>query len=83
MTPSEAGSLRGRLGFLGSQLMGRIIRGCERPLIGRQYRGSAGVLTPFINQSLDFLELVLRKLPARDVRHAGRPAGMALLWTDA
>eukprot|EP00972_Heterocapsa_arctica_P053769 7919422-Heterocapsa_arctica.AAC.1 len=26
MTPSEAATLRGRLGFLGSQLMGRIIR---------------------------------------------------------
>eukprot|EP00972_Heterocapsa_arctica_P109131 16070063-Heterocapsa_arctica.AAC.1 len=63
--------------------MSRSIRVCERPLITRQHRGSAGVLTPVINQSLDFLELVLRKLPARDVRHDGRPANMALLWTDA
>eukprot|EP00972_Heterocapsa_arctica_P039871 5873404-Heterocapsa_arctica.AAC.1 len=78
MTPSEADSLRGLLGFLSAQLMDRISRGCERPLINRQCRGSAGVLTPIINLSLDFLELVLRKLPARVVRHAGRPAGMAL-----
>ena len=83
MSPNEASSFRGRLGFLGSQLMGRVIRGCERPLIERQYRGSAGVLTPKLHQTLDFLELVLRKLPARVVRGAGAPASMALLWTDA
>ena len=41
------------------------------------------MLTPVINQTFDFLELVMRKLPARVVRRDDLQKGMALLWTDA
>eukprot|EP00972_Heterocapsa_arctica_P014748 2171488-Heterocapsa_arctica.AAC.1 len=60
--------------------MGCIIRGCERLCIGRQ-RVSAG--TPFIIQSLNFLVLVLQKLPALVVHHIGIQTSTALRWTDA
>jgi hypothetical protein len=67
MMPYDADRQRGRLCFLSSQPMGRIIRDCKRPLIG-SHRGSAGLLTPIINQSLVFQVPVLQ---------------MSLLWTDA
>ncbi len=48
--------------------MGKVVRGCEWALIQRQYYDKTLRLFPSTSIALEFLELVLRKMPNREVR---------------
>ena len=78
--------LRGRAGYLGSHLAGRVTRGCEWALRQREYKKDATLsftAAPRLNFALAFLKLILRKVPKKFIPCHPRTSGPARLYTDA
>ena len=86
LRPLEAAELRGRAGYLGSHLAGRVTRGCEWALRQREYKKDATpsiTAAPKLNFALAFLELILRKVPKKFIPCHPRTSKPARLYTDA
>ena len=86
LRPREAAELRGRAGYLGSHLAGRVTRGCEWALRQGEYKKDATLsitAAPKLNFALAFLELILRKVPKKFIPCHPRTSKPAHLYTDA
>ena len=86
LRPREAAELRGRAGYLGSHLAGRVTRGCEWALRQREYKKDAtlsSTAAPKLNFALTFLKLILRKVPKKFIPCHPRTSKPARLYTDA
>eukprot|EP00435_Cladocopium_sp_Y103_P060943 s2085_g22.t1 len=82
LTPSIAGSIIGKFGFLCSTLFGKVGRCCTGPLRYRQYSTRYQKnLTPEIRLSLALMKQFLHHCPDREVKlHHRKPL---LIYTDA
>jgi hypothetical protein len=83
LSPASASTLRGKAGFLGGQVFGRVLRGCEWPLIRRQYFEPGPSLGPSLNMALEFLKVVLARVPHRSVKCGPARPDVTVLYTDA
>ena len=80
---TEAASLLGNLGHLGSTLSGRVLRGCEWQF-GKVKDGKAASWSPELAASLCFARVAAMHLPPRVVKvRAGSSRPPLLLWSDA
>ncbi|CAE8621888.1 unnamed protein product [Polarella glacialis] len=82
MSSGQASTLRGKCGFLGSQIHGKVLKQCERPLIARQYHDTVRSIGPVLDSALQFLECVLAKVKARHVQF-GLQEALTIVYTDA
>ncbi|CAE8621187.1 unnamed protein product, partial [Polarella glacialis] len=82
MSSGQASTLRGKCGFLDSQIHGKVLKQCERPLIARQYHDTVRSLGPVLDSALQFLECVLAKVKARQVQFGPQEA-FTIVYTDA
>ena len=64
--------MRGKLGFASSQIEGKVMRGCEWPLLQRQYRDRTTKLTEKLRVALAFILMVLERLKPRRIELAKR-----------
>jgi hypothetical protein len=83
LSRSEAASLRGKIGFLSSQTIGKVFRGAESIMLRRQYYETSKQITPQLDIGLAYLEIVISRLRPRKVQLGPRQNGVALLYTDA
>ena len=65
LTAADAASLRGKTSFLGGQLAGHTLRGCEAALIERQYGGSSFVgISPELELAFAYIEYCSKAFPS-------------------
>jgi hypothetical protein len=83
LTSGRASTLRGKLGYLSLQLTGHMARGCELPLIKRQYHDKTSVIAPSLRQALIFMQHIVRVVPDRMMNFALPKEPPVLLYTDA
>ena len=83
LPPALAASLRGKLGFFGSQLFGRVGRAGLRPLVERQYAGPGPcALTPPLRRVLSFWRALVLHARPRVVPLLAPEVAPLVLFTD-
>jgi hypothetical protein len=83
LSGGEASSLRGKSGFMASQITGRLLRVCEQPLISRQYWETTSCLSPNLRSALLFMKAVLNHVPDRTIDFSRAVGCPILVYSDA
>jgi hypothetical protein len=78
-----ASTLRGKCGFMSSQLMGRLMRCGEFPLTQRQYWDASSSMSPRLKCALHFLRVCATRVTGRTVQFSDTPRQPLLVYTDA
>ena len=82
MTPAQAASIRGRLGYYVTLCFGKVGRGAAAPISRRQYgKNHALHLTNDIRECIEWWKEMVPALPRRSVRIT--PGATSVLYTDA
>ena len=84
ISPTVAGELAGKCGFLATTVCGRLGRAALKPLFARQHAsGATSVLTPTLRAALTMLVELFAAAPPRTVPYAVRGQYPALVFSDA
>ena len=83
MSPGDASTVRGKLGFLLSASCGKVGRAATQPLLQREYFDSDYSFGAAMRSMADFFEALLPRLPALRIPIEGDPRPPVILYTDA
>ena len=83
LSASQAGKMRGKLGWVLQPVFGRVARAAMQPLVFRQFNDSSREWTPALERARLFLDVVLPKLPPLVVNMREVWERPVLVYTDA
>ena len=83
LSPDDAASVHGKLGFIFSSAYYRFGRAALQPLQQRQHYDLSFEFTPALCEALDFLAVVLPNLPPLEMRLVAEKEPPLVVYTDA
>ena len=83
ITPADAAKLRGLFNWFEGTFIGKPLSGALSAFVARQYWEQTDAITEPLRLSMNYLDIVLRHMPARTVRMFPRPEAPVVIYTDA
>ena len=83
LTPADASTIRGKIGFLLTAAWGKVGRAATQPLLQREYYDTDYSFSPALDAMCEFFEALLPDLPALCIPIVPDPRPPVVLYTDA